>query len=246
MQLLKNFPVIYGTRRFITVFTKAPYWSLFWARSTQFIPPHSIFLKSILILSTTYVVFSEWTLSLLISHRYSIRIPLLPTCATCPIHHTLIDIIILITHSEEYKLWLASLCSVLQSSLTSSLFGPNILLRTLFSNNLSLCSSLNIRHSFTSIQNHRQNYSFVYYNFYVFKNQTRTQRFPDWMVASISRIRSLLTFSLIKFWFVTLVPKYLNCATFLKNLLAVFYIMILPCILVTRQIHIFSFLCIYF
>jgi hypothetical protein len=29
VQLLKNFPVFYGTRRFITMFTRALHWSLF-------------------------------------------------------------------------------------------------------------------------------------------------------------------------------------------------------------------------
>jgi hypothetical protein len=33
LQLLKNFPAFYGTRRFITVFTRALHWSLSWARS---------------------------------------------------------------------------------------------------------------------------------------------------------------------------------------------------------------------
>jgi hypothetical protein len=37
------------------------------------------------------------------------------------------------------------LCNFLHSPITSSLLGPNILLSTLFSNTLSLCSSLNIR-----------------------------------------------------------------------------------------------------
>jgi polysaccharide pyruvyl transferase WcaK-like protein len=37
------------------------------------------------------------------------------------------------------------LCNFLPSPITSSLFGPNILLRTLFSNTLSLCSSLSVR-----------------------------------------------------------------------------------------------------
>jgi hypothetical protein len=36
-------------------------------------------------------------------------------------------------------------CSFLQPPVTSSLFGPSILLNTLFSNTLSLCSSLNVR-----------------------------------------------------------------------------------------------------
>jgi hypothetical protein len=37
------------------------------------------------------------------------------------------------------------LCNFFHSPVTSSLFGPYILLRTLFSNTLSLCSSLNAR-----------------------------------------------------------------------------------------------------
>jgi hypothetical protein len=46
---------------------------------------------------------------------------------------------------DEYKLWSSSLCNFLHSPVTSSLLGPNILLRTLFSNILSLCSSLSVR-----------------------------------------------------------------------------------------------------
>jgi hypothetical protein len=42
---------------------------------------------------------------------------------------------------DEYKL----LCNFLHSPVTSSLFGPNILIRILFSNTLSLCCSLNVR-----------------------------------------------------------------------------------------------------
>jgi hypothetical protein len=48
----QEFPSIYGTRRFITVFTRALHWSLSWARSIQSIPSHPISLRSILILST--------------------------------------------------------------------------------------------------------------------------------------------------------------------------------------------------
>jgi hypothetical protein len=50
--LLKNFTAFYGTRRFITVFTRALYWPLSWARSIQSIPSYPISLRSILILFT--------------------------------------------------------------------------------------------------------------------------------------------------------------------------------------------------
>jgi hypothetical protein len=53
-------------------------------------------------------------------------------------------LIILIILREEYKLRSSSLCCFLKTLVISSLFGPNIHLSTLFSNTLSLCSSLNI------------------------------------------------------------------------------------------------------
>ena len=45
---------------------------------------------------------------------------------------------------EEYGSLSSSLCSFLHYPVTSSVLGPNILLNTLFSNTLSLCSSFNV------------------------------------------------------------------------------------------------------
>ncbi|PNF31823.1 hypothetical protein B7P43_G09336 [Cryptotermes secundus] len=59
-----------------------------------------------------------------------------PICATCPAH-LIVDLMILIILGEEYNF--------LKPPVTSSLFGQNILLNTLFSNTLSLCFSLNVR-----------------------------------------------------------------------------------------------------
>jgi hypothetical protein len=66
--------------------------------------------------------------------------------ATCPAHLILLNLIILITLDEVYKSCSSSLCSFLRFPVTSSLLGPNILLCTLFSNTLSLCSTLNVRY----------------------------------------------------------------------------------------------------
>ena len=49
-QLVKKFPVFYGTRRFITAFTSPRHLSLSWSRSLQPIPPNPTSWRSILIL----------------------------------------------------------------------------------------------------------------------------------------------------------------------------------------------------
>jgi hypothetical protein len=53
-----------------------------------------------------------------------------------------------LAHLPNYIPLSSSLCKILQPYVTSSLLGPNILLSTLFSNTLSLCSSLNVRDCF--------------------------------------------------------------------------------------------------
>jgi hypothetical protein len=50
---------------------------------------------------------------------------------------------------------------------------------------------------------------------------------------------------LIKFWFVTVIPKYLNFATFWKELVAVF-LWFCPAFWWWDMKHVISFLCIYF
>jgi len=65
--------------------------------------------------------------------------PLLsPIRATRPAHLILLDLITRTILGEQCRSLSSSLCSFLHSPVTSSLLGPNILLRTLFSNTLTL------------------------------------------------------------------------------------------------------------
>ena len=70
-----------------------------------------------------------------------------PLHATCPPYLSRLDLITRMILREKYRAQSSSLCSLLHSSVTSSLLGPNILLNALFSKTLSLHSC---RHSTTN------------------------------------------------------------------------------------------------
>jgi len=78
-----------------------------------------------------------------ISQTKTIYSPLLSLIhATCPTYLIFLYLITRNILGEEYRSVSSSVCSFLHSLVTSSLLGPNFLLSTLFTNTLSLRSSL--------------------------------------------------------------------------------------------------------
>jgi hypothetical protein len=88
---------------------------------------------------------SEWSFRFRFSDQNYVYISHHPILAIWPTHLILLHFIALIIHGEAYNFWRSSLCSLLQPPATSSFLDLNILLGTLFLNNLDLCSSLSVR-----------------------------------------------------------------------------------------------------
>jgi hypothetical protein len=66
VQLLKNFPIFYGTRRFINVFTRALHWSLSWEDQSSAYHPN---------ISKTHLILSTHLLLGLLSGSFLLAFP---------------------------------------------------------------------------------------------------------------------------------------------------------------------------
>jgi hypothetical protein len=109
-------------------------------------------------------------------------------------------LIILIILGEEYKSRSSSLRNFLHYPVTSSFFGPNILLSTLFSNTLSLCSRDQVSHPYRTIGKIMVLYILI---FKFFGSRWEDRRFwTEWQQA-LPEFNLTLISSWIKFWFVT-------------------------------------------
>ena len=133
----QKFLAFYGTRRLNPA--SYPY-----AESSPCL--HPIYWRSILILSSHLRLGLPSDLLLSGLPTTFLYAPVLsPILATCPAHFIVLDLITRIIFDEQYRSSSSSVCSFLHSPVTSSPLGPSIFLSTLFSNNLSLCCSLNMQ-----------------------------------------------------------------------------------------------------
>jgi hypothetical protein len=103
--VVKKFTVFYGTKVFITAFTRARHWPQSWARWIQATTSHPIYPRSILILFSDLCIGFPSDLfrsgvpnkslhAFLISHMH----------ATCPVHFKSLAFIILIIFGADRKL----------------------------------------------------------------------------------------------------------------------------------------------
>ena len=162
--LIKKFPTVYGTWRYIISFTSACRLSLSSASLIQSLPPHlaswrfsSIFSFQIRLGLPGGFFLSDFpSKTLYVLHPSTILV-------TCPTHLILLNFITGTLLGRIYRSLSSSLYSFFHLPFTSSLLGPDILLNTLFSKHpqptfLPQCE----QPSFTLIQMNRQNYISMY------------------------------------------------------------------------------------
>jgi len=130
-----------------------------------------------------------------------------PIRATCHAHLIHLDFITPTILGEQYRSLSSSWCRFLHSPVTSSLLGPNILLNTLFSNIISLRSSLDVSDQVSHPYKTTGKITVLYIlTFKFLDSELEDKRLcTEWQQA-FNDFNLLLTPSWIKLWFVKVTP----------------------------------------
>jgi hypothetical protein len=145
VQPLGSFPAFYGTRKFITAFTRALHLYLSSVRPIQSTTLNPLYKRSFLMLFIYLRLCipsgpfpSGFITNKLYTFLLSPFVPHAPPTSSSLLYNYNYN-------WRNVQITQLFLCSFLHSAVTPSLFGSNSLLSILFSNTLRLCSSLTVR-----------------------------------------------------------------------------------------------------
>jgi len=179
---------------------------------------------------------SKWSLSLSFPHQNPVYMSPHPIHATCHTRLILLDLFTQIIFGEDYRSLSYLLCSFLHSPVTSSLLGPNFLLSTLFSNTLSLLSSLNASNLVSHSYKTTDKIIVLYILIFIFlDNKLEDKKFSTKWQQAFPDFNLLLISSWTEFGSFGLIPNIWTLPSCQSNYCqSVYYDFVLHCDLKTR------------